>query len=366
MKKIIIELIICLIIVVAACWALKLSPLSNNHQPAALPVTSEATTPDSLASLDPALRALTIPGLRERNYDSQLTIEETLEQTAAYTAYLASYDSDGSKVYGLLAVPGGDMPKGGWPAIILMHGYVNPKTYQTNGSSYSGWWQAAARDGRFVIFKPDMRGHGQSEGVATGPYFGADYVIDALNARQALANWEQVDNERIGLWGHSMSGNTILRAMAARPDLVPAISLWAGAVYTYQDLLDYWITDPSYSPQRDQATTHAHPQASASGQLFNPHRQEQMNLNTPFWQAMIPTNFLSDITGAIDIHHASDDSVVSVHYSQDLNDLLDQTSIKHEVHIYPSGGHNMTGATFNSAISRTLDFFSRNLVDGNR
>ncbi len=335
------------------------APLAADKSSSASSETT-ATPLDPLADVPAHLRALTILGLREREYHSTLTIDEELEVGSNYRAYLAEFTSDGSRVYGLLTIPTGEMPAGGWPAIVLMHGYVNPATYQTNGSSYRGWWQAAAHDGRFVIFKPDMRGHGQSEGVATGPYYSADYVIDALNARSALAGSEFINSEQIGFWGHSMSGNTLLRAAAAAPD-IPALALWAGAVYTYQDLIDYWISDPSYSPERDRTTAKEAREASASDGLFDPHRSQNPDFSTPFWRAMIPTNYLDDLQGAIIIHHAVDDTVVSSRYSEDLNALLDQTNIPHEYYTYPSGGHNLTGATFNSALSRTLDFFDRYL-----
>ena len=38
----------------------------------------------------------------------------------------------------------------------------------------------------FVVFKIDLRGHGDSEGEPGGGYFGADYVTDTLNAHSAL------------------------------------------------------------------------------------------------------------------------------------------------------------------------------------
>ena len=147
---------------------------SANHWTRSHALTPASDTPvapaDPLADVPARARALTIPALRERTYHSHLNVEKLLETGPNYRAYLASYDSDGARVYGLLTLPTGVRPAAGWPAIILLHGYINPSTYQTNGSAYRGWWQAAARDGRFAIFKPDMRGHGQSEGVATGPY----------------------------------------------------------------------------------------------------------------------------------------------------------------------------------------------------
>jgi len=330
-----------------------------------LPTTFQASEVEILPrepweDLPEHLRVLTIPYLRSRSYMSTLQIGEVLERGNNYTAYLAWYESDGAKVYGLLSVPTGQMPADGWPAVILLHGYVNPRTYQTNGSSYRGWWQPLAATGEWVVFKPDLRGHGQSEGRATGPYFGADYVVDTLNARAALINWEQVDGARVGLWGHSMSGNTALRALAVRPE-IPAVALWGGAIYTYDDFGKYGITDPSYRPSEDPHPAEQERLASEAGQLFR--QESELDLTTPFWQAMIPTNYLQDHenTGAIGLFHAENDDVVNVGYSKDLNTWLDGTNLRHELHLYQSGGHNFSGGSFGAAINDLRDFWRKNL-----
>ena len=73
------------------------------------------------------------------------------------------------------------------------------------------------------------------------------------------------------------------------------------------------------------------------------------------------TKYLSDIKGAIQIHHAVDDDVVNIGYSRDFDLLLDNTSIYHELNEYPSGGHNITGVSFSQAMRKTADFFKKYL-----
>ena len=130
-------------------------------------------------------RELTVPYLRERAYKSSLGKMNLLETNTTYKTYTTNYTSDGLKVNGLLTEPTGETPAGGWPAIVFVHGYIPPSLYETTGAPYSAYVDYLARNG-FVVFKIDLRGHGNSEGKAGGGYYGSDYVVDTLNAYAAL------------------------------------------------------------------------------------------------------------------------------------------------------------------------------------
>ncbi|EKD86772.1 MAG: Dipeptidylaminopeptidase/acylaminoacyl-peptidase, partial [uncultured bacterium] len=152
---------------------------------------------------------MTIPYLRSRTYESSLGELNQATETSTYVGYLTDYDSDGFKVNGYLTKPKGKEPEGGFPAIVFVHGYIPPENYQTL-ESYSAYIDYLARNG-FVVFKIDLRGHGQSEGEPGGGYYSSDYIIDTLNARAALQNLDFVKPEAVGLWGHSMAGNVVSR-----------------------------------------------------------------------------------------------------------------------------------------------------------
>jgi dipeptidyl aminopeptidase/acylaminoacyl peptidase len=299
---------------------------------------------------------LTIPYLRNRVYKSELGELTKYQDNESFTSYLTSYDSDGLKINGLLTIPKGlapRSPKGeaGWPAIVFVHGYIAPLVYKTT-ERYMDHVNYLARNG-FVVFKIDLRGHGDSEGEPGGGYYSGDYVVDTLNAYAALQGSGFVDPNGIGLWGHSMSGNVVLRALVAKKD-VSAIVVWAGAGYTYSDLQEYQIDDNSYRPPpTDSAQTRKRQKLRETYGSFDP--------NHWFWKQVPATNYLDEVMGAIEIHHAVDDNVVSVRYSENLMNILDNTSIAHELYKYPSGGHNITGSSFSSAIQRTVEFYKRNL-----
>ncbi len=294
---------------------------------------------------------MTIPYLREKAYEGALTSLEEVSSNSDYMSYRTTYISDGLTIYAQITKPANAMPEGGFPAIIFVHGYIPPARYQTF-SNYASYVDALARSG-FVVFKIDLRGHGESEGEPSGAYYSGDYVVDILNARAALRVTEFVNPEKIGLWGHSMAGNVGLRSFVVARDM-PAISLWSGAVYTYEDLGKYGISDASYQP----------PDMNSERQKRREMLREmygEFDKNSEFWSQVVPINYLDDVRGAIQLNHAVDDDVVNSGYSRDLNILLDNTDIVHEFNEYSSGGHNLSGSTFTRAMNDTIKFFHEHL-----
>lgn len=315
---------------------------------------SVINSPNSTVQVSPTpflFQELTIPYLREKDYTSSLSALEQVGSNGNYTSYVTNYISEGLKVNGLLTIPVGEEPEGGWPAIIFIHGYIPPAQYNTI-SQYSAYVDYLARNG-FVVFKIDLRGHGTSEGEPGGGYYGSDYITDTLSAYSALQNSDFVNPQKIGLWGHSMAGNIVLRSLAAKPE-IPGGVIWAGAVFTYLDWQKYGISDSSYSPPNM-----SQQRQSRRQQLFQQHGSP--SAQSEFWQQVAPTNYLSDLQGAIELHHAVDDNVVNIGYSRDLIDLLEETNVPHELHEYQSGGHNISGVSFNTAMERTVEFFKKTL-----
>lgn len=296
---------------------------------------------------------MTILNLRSREYKSQLGELQKISENSSYTSYLTSYDSDGLKVNGLLTVPQGIEPEAGWPAIIFIHGYIPPQQYQTT-VNYAAYVDYLAKNG-FVVFKIDLRGHGNSEGEPGGAYYSEDYIVDTLNAYAALQSTDFVNPNKIALWGHSMAGNVVMRAMAAKPE-ISAASIWAGAVYTYKDFAEYGIDDNSYQPPQVETD-----RVRKRVQLINTYGNPKDG--NPFWNLVSPTTYLNDLKGAVQLNHAVDDDVVDIRYSHNLNNLLNSTKVPHELNEYQSGGHNISGAAFNQAMQNTVEFFKKYLSE---
>lgn len=294
---------------------------------------------------------LTIENLRQRNYQSSLGEMSEESGNEKYISYLTSFDSEGLRINGLLTKPRGVEPQGGWPAIVFVHGYIPPAQYKTL-VNYSSYVDHLARNG-FVVFKIDLRGHDKSEGEPGGAYYADDYVVDVLSAREALKTANFVNPDKIGLWGHSMAGNIVFRSLVVNRN-IPAVVAWAGAGYTYEDLRQYGIDDGSYRPlPPDSPTTRERAKLRELYGQFDP--------NHWFWRQVTPINFLEGVKGALQVHHAVDDPVVSVEYGRNLRRMLAGSGINYELVEYPSGGHNISGSSFGQAMQKTVEFFRANL-----
>jgi hypothetical protein len=97
----------------------------------------EATPPEVAAPTEKALESaisdpFSIKALQERQYDGgEIKVEQELGDRSGFKSYIVSYKSDGLKLRSLLNVPTSPKPAGGYPALILNHGYIPPRQYDT-------------------------------------------------------------------------------------------------------------------------------------------------------------------------------------------------------------------------------------------
>jgi fermentation-respiration switch protein FrsA (DUF1100 family) len=326
--------------------------------PSSTPLPSITPSPTRTPTRTPTPHPMSILAARERTYPaSAITIQQTLEPGGNYNRYIAWYESEGYKIYGLLTVPFGEKPANGWPAIVFNHGYIAPIAYQTT-TRYVAHVNSLAVQG-YVVFKIDYRGHDQSEGEARGAYGDPGYTTDVLNAISALQAYPDVDPERIGMWGHSMGGFLTLRAMVVSHNIKVGV-IWSGVVGSYADMLCCWHHPaprvPTLSPDPDY-------HVSWRDQWLNLYGSPEQN--PAFWDSLSANTYLADLSGALQIHHDIDDSEVPVQYSQDL--YLDILAINGHVPVeyyeYPGDDHNIANY-FSTAMKRTVEFFDTYLKAG--
>lgn len=203
--------------------------MASTGAPAAL--ASERASTEQGVKFE-SLERLTVEALRNRRFGSVIKLESDLTRSPGarvyaekffalgrptYSSILASYRSDGLRLYTRIDVPNAPPPPGGYPVIVFMHGWVGydaAKEFHfsyTPASMYAEMIDAYAKSG-FVVVTPGYRGHGTINGiVADGRTSMAAwdnathvspvlYAIDTLNLIDGLKSLERIDWRQ---WGHA-------------------------------------------------------------------------------------------------------------------------------------------------------------------
>ena len=131
---------------------------THTTTPLPSPTITSTITPieDRSPTPTPTLHPMTIQAMRQIEYPgSKIVLESTLTAGSNYNRYYAYYLSDGFKIYGLLTVPYGEPPEGGWPSIVFNHGYIPPSQYRTT-ERYIAYVDWLARS-QYIVFRIDFR-----------------------------------------------------------------------------------------------------------------------------------------------------------------------------------------------------------------
>jgi len=310
-------------------------------------------TPPALDLTVDEMYPLMVEYMRQQEYPgSDIVIEEVLAPGVNYNRYIASYRSDGYKIFALLTVPQGLKPATGWPVIIFNHGYIPPEIYRTT-ERYVAYVDGFARNG-YIVFRSDYRGHGFSEGEPTSSRGDPAYTVDVLNAVAAMKRYTDADANRIGMWGHSMGGLLTLRSMVTTKDVKVGV-IWAGVVAPYDVL---YRQNPNATPEA--------PSTDPTLAQRRRWRQEMIDRfgtieeNPAAWAAISPNSYVADLSGPLQLHHGTADTDVPVEYSQMLNAQVASVQRPVEYYEYPGDNHNLS-VNFNTAMRRSIAFFDQYL-----
>ncbi len=281
----------------------------------------------------------TVEALRQREYKGgEIKIEKDLGNQTSVRSYVVSYPSDNLKIYALMNVPNGLQPAGGFPVLILNHGYVDPASYSTE-ESYRQLADYYSTQG-FLVLKPDYRAHGDSEGERVRVLNRVNYAVDVLNLIGSVDNdnIEQANPNKIVMVGHSMGGEVALRVIEIT-DGIKGVSLWAPAVTQFPESFLYFIR--KNRPQ----------------DLDELQKEVRRYFKKEDYKKISSIDNLEYIKTPIIIQHGTADESVPYSWGEDLSKKLTEKNIRHEFYSYPGEDHNFRGSQRDLVLQRDLEFF---------
>jgi uncharacterized protein len=280
-------------------------------------------TPTTIATLGPHEK-YTIDGLRQRTYGGgDVEVLELMEQKDSFVRYLIRYPSDGLMIYGFVNIPKGEGP---FPIIIVIHGYGNTAEYQT--LDYTTDAADRLTESGYIVIHPNLRNYPPSD--KGDNLFRVGIAVDVLNLI-ALVRSESMPTElsaiaaidRIGLWGHSLGGNVVLRVLTVSSDVKAAVlyaSLSGDEFKNSAALTDIGASEPQL--------------------------QAELVTAPALLQRISPSSYYENITTPIQIYHGTNDSVVPFSWAQETCRLLKDAAVTVDCIYYTDEDH-----TFRSRIS---------------
>jgi uncharacterized protein len=325
------------------------SPGESTSPPASTPEPDATQTPKP----EPA-PAISVPGLAEQHHrGDRLRLGGVRERTASYTSYDVTYRSrsttgprqGGEESYtisGVLNVPTG---RGPFPAVVLAHGYIDPAFYVRGQGMTRERGYLASRG--YIALHVDYRNHAESD---DDPNYQnrmrLGYTADVINAVKALRASRQVpvDDDRMALFGRSMGGGVILKALVAAPGLVQAAAPWASvSSLEAQNYRQFIADDPEDDALRDQLVR----------------RHGTPAQNPRFWRQNSSRPYFDEITEPVLMVHGRFDDTCPPRWARATQRALVAAGVKSELEWYDDG--HAFGPAFNAAMNRTIRFFDNRL-----
>ncbi len=284
---------------------------------------------------------LSIPELVTRTYGGgQVSADNLLTQAAGFTRYVMHYPSDGLTIYGFMDLPtAAPHTTAGYPVIIAIHGYIDPRIYQT--LDYTTDYADTLANAGYIVLHPNLRNYFPS---SSGPnLLRVGYAVDVLNLAAIVRAQggqsgllQQANPTAIGLWGHSMGGGVSIRTITVDP-LIKAAVL--------------------YAPISGDDTLNAKKYGKRPGQY-------DMLVPPEVYQRTSPIYFYDRIQTPVSIHQGLSDTTVPTAWTADLCSRLQALQKSVECFTYPQQSHTFTGTSDQLFRQRMVAFFNAHLQPG--
>ncbi len=292
--------------------------------PTATPTATLTPTPDPYAGW-------TIEDLAAREHGAgELTVERTLGVTGAFTRTLISYPSGDLRLYGFMNEPPGPGPH---PVVLVLHGYVNPASYQVQ--TYTARYADALAQSGYLAIHPNYRNHPPSDSGEN--QFRAGYAIDVLDLAGIVRRTAgepgplaRADGADIALWGHSMGGGIALRVAAVDPE-IDAVVLYGST--SAEDRLNF--------------------------ERWGGPDQPEMETSEADLERISPVYHLDRIQAEIAVHHGDLDRDVPLAWSEDLCRRLEEIGKPADCYTYAGQGHIFWGEADTLFLERSRALFDQ-------
>lgn len=257
----------------------------------------------------------------------------------AYKKYQVYYDAGDLTLSGVMNVPSVPHPTTGFPVLMLNHGLISKSIYYSGRGSRREQ-DFFARNG-YITLHPDYRGLGKSDPDPSEHHdFYAGYTADVMAGVDALkgANLDFVDEERIGMWGHSMGGGIAARVMVLRNDIRAYVLFAPISADAFENFYELSQREVKWLKE----TYGESPEISQSYDLIS------------------PITYFADVAAPVELHHGTADKDVPIKFSEDMLRTLNALGKDVELHVYPGEKHEFANQ-WQIAANRALEFFDEHV-----
>ncbi|MBU1220379.1 S9 family peptidase [Myxococcota bacterium] len=225
-----------------------------------------------------------------------------------------------------------------YPAIVYVYGGPHGHMVRNTRNPYNLWNQFMAQHGFIVIMVDGRGGMYRNRAFEKAPYLalGRFEVEDNDAIFNYLKNRGDVDETRIGIWGWSYGGYSVLASLSSSKNK--------------------FASGVAVAPPTD-------------WRLYDTHYTERYHGLKPedYKQTVIDVNRIKQIKSQLlIIHGMSDDNVLLINSLKVIRELQNNNS-RFQMMLYPGSAHSLWGKpTRTHLISTITDFFMRTLSGGQR
>jgi dipeptidyl aminopeptidase/acylaminoacyl peptidase len=248
-----------------------------------------------------------------------------------------TYTSGDLSLSAILDLPTG---KGPFPAVVLVHGYIAPSSYNRDSNTDIRRQEAALVDAGYATLALDLRGYAESD--SSGSEFEdideVGFAQDVASAVVDLAagSIQQVDPSRVALIGHSRGGRMVLDTAVLVPDALKAVvAMSPTSVYLWDDLQKF---------NGELVNTDGE-----VGWLGNPATQPA------FWKDLDPATFAGRATEPVLLIQGGADEVLDPSWAADSVKAWKAGGGRIRLAMFPGADHNLDSA-MDAVMRQTIAF----------